>query len=252
VKRFDGRTAIVTGGSDGIGAETARRLSAEGAQLVLVGRREAGAVPVLAELDPARTAYVARDLNEDGATDLIVSETLSRFGTLDVLVNNAGEDYTRPLLEVPLADVRRVFETNFFAAFRMLQSAARAMKERGGGSIVNVTSRLAVIGVDTMTTYGASKGALLTLTRGAAVELAPANIRVNAVAPGLTATPLYLAYLRRQADPEATEATARDAIPQGRVAEPADVAAAIAYLASDDAAHVTGHSLAVDGGYTAA
>jgi NAD(P)-dependent dehydrogenase (short-subunit alcohol dehydrogenase family) len=103
-----------------------------------------------------------------------------------------------------------------------------------------------------MTVYGASKGALLTLTRGAAIELASANIRVNAVAPGLTATPLYVAYLSRQQDPDATVAKAQSSIPQGRVADPADVAAAIAYLASDEAGHVTGHSLAVDGGYTAA
>jgi NAD(P)-dependent dehydrogenase (short-subunit alcohol dehydrogenase family) len=215
-------------------------------------RRQAKDVPVLRELDPGKTRYVALDLNHDGSPETVVAEALSAFGALDVLVNNAGEDYTRPLLDAPLQDVRQVFETNFFAAFRMLQAAALTMRERGGGSIVNVTSRLAVIGVDTMTVYGASKGALLTLTRGAAVELAPANIRVNAVAPGLTATPLYVAYLSRQQDPHATEAKARSSIPQGRVAEPADVAAAIAYLASDEAGHVTGHSLAVDGGYTAA
>jgi NAD(P)-dependent dehydrogenase (short-subunit alcohol dehydrogenase family) len=250
--RFEGRTAIVTGGSDGIGAETARRLSSEGANLVLVGRRQVEDVPVLRELDPDKTRYVALDLNHDGSPAIVVAEALSAFGALDVLVNNAGEDYTRPLLEAPLQDVRQVFETNFFAAFRMLQASALTMRERGGGSIVNVTSRLAVIGVDTMTVYGASKGALLTLTRGAAIELAPANIRVNAVAPGLTATPLYVAYLSRQQDPDATVAKAQSSIPQGRVADPADVAAAIAYLASDEAGHVTGHSLAVDGGYTAA
>lgn len=252
MRRFDDRTVIITGGSDGIGAETARRLAAEGARLVLAGRRDASAAEVLRELDPERTRYVSVDLNHDGAPETVVSEALNAFGSLDALVNNAGEDYTKPLLDVPVEDLRRVFETNFFAAFRMLQAAARAMRERGGGAIVNVTSRLAVIGVDTMTTYGASKGALLTLTRGAAIELAPANIRVNAVAPGLTATPLYLEYLRRQPDPEGTEARSRAAIPQGRVGEPADVAAAIAYLASDDAGHVTGASIAVDGGYTAA
>jgi NAD(P)-dependent dehydrogenase (short-subunit alcohol dehydrogenase family) len=252
MRRFEGRAAIVTGASDGIGAETARRLAAEGAALLLVGRRPAAKAAVLPELDPARTRYLALDLNDDGSPEAVVTAALAAFGRLDVLVNNAGEDYTRPLLDAPIADVRRVFETNFFAAFRMLQAAAREMKSHGGGAIVNVTSRLAVIGVDTMAVYGSSKGALLTLTRGAAIELAAAGIRVNAVAPGLTATPLYLAYLERQADPRGTEAAARSAIPQGRVAEPADVAAAIAYLASDDAAHVTGHSLAVDGGYTAA
>jgi len=243
---------IVTGGSAGIGAETVRRVYSEGANVLLVGRRAPSAVPVLDELDPSRRRYITVDLNDDGAPEAIVEEAMGAFGTLDVLVNNAGEDYTRPLLDAPIEDVRRVFETNFFAAFRMLQAAARVMTQRGGGSIVNVTSRLAVVGVEDMTVYGASKGALRTLTRGAAIELAPANVRVNAVAPGMTATPLYDAYLERQPDPQAVDRGVRSAIPQGRLANTADVAAAIAYLASDDAAHITGHSLAVDGGYTAA
>jgi NAD(P)-dependent dehydrogenase (short-subunit alcohol dehydrogenase family) len=252
MKRFRGRTAIITGGSAGIGAETARRVSSEGANVVLVGRRQRSAVPVSRELNVSRSRYLATDVNDDGAPEAVVAEAVAAFGALDVLVNRAGEDYTCPLLEVPIEDVRRVFETNFFAAFRMLQAAARVMTERGGGSIVNVTSRLAVIRVETMTVYGASKGAVLTLTRGAAIELAPANIRVNAVAPGMSATPLYDAYLKRQPDPQSVDRQVRSAIPQQRLAETRDVAAAIAYLASDEAAHVTGHSLAVDGGYTAA
>jgi NAD(P)-dependent dehydrogenase (short-subunit alcohol dehydrogenase family) len=103
-----------------------------------------------------------------------------------------------------------------------------------------------------MSLYGASKGALLSLTRAAAVELAPQGIRVNAVAPGMTRTPLFEAWLAAEADPEAAQRRVVGGIPQGRLAEPADVAAAIAYLASDDSAHVTGASLPVDGGYTAA
>lgn len=220
--------------------------------MLLVGRRPEARVPVLAELPPDRVRYLTADLTDAGAPDVVVAAARAAFGDVHVLVNNHGEDYTRPLLDVPLEDVRRVFETNFFAAFGMLQSAAREMRGRGGGSIVNVTSRLAVIGVETMTVYGASKGALLTLTRGAAVELAADGIRVNAVAPGLTDTALYRAWVDRQPDPSAVAAAARAAIPQHRLADPAEVAAAIAYLASDDAAHVTGHSLAVDGGYTVA
>jgi NAD(P)-dependent dehydrogenase (short-subunit alcohol dehydrogenase family) len=114
-----------------------------------------------------------------------------------------------------------------------------------------VTSRLAVIGVPGMSLYSASKGALLSLTRAAAVELAPRNIRVNAVAPGMTRTPLYEAWLAQQPDPAQTEMSVLAGIPQGRLATAEDVAAAIAFLASDDAAHITGASLPVDGGYTA-
>jgi NAD(P)-dependent dehydrogenase (short-subunit alcohol dehydrogenase family) len=145
-----------------------------------------------------------------------------------------------------------LFEINVFAATAMLQAAGRAMARQEGGAIVNVTSRLASIGVPTMAFYSASKGALLALTRAAAIELAPRGIRVNAVAPGMTRTPLYEAWIAQQDDPAAVDRATKAAIPQGRLAEPVEIAAAIAYLGSDEAAHVTGASLAVDGGYTAA
>jgi NAD(P)-dependent dehydrogenase (short-subunit alcohol dehydrogenase family) len=133
----------------------------------------------------------------------------------------------------------------------MLQAAGMAMADHGG-AIINVTSRLASIGVPSMSLYSASKGALQALTRAAAVELAPLGIRVVAVAPGMTRTPLYDAWLLSQPDPAAAEREVQATIPQRRLASPQDIAAAIAYLASDDASHVTGAILAVDGGYTAA
>lgn len=183
------------------------------------------------------------------ANQVSVWEAL-RHGAVDVLVNNAAVDHTGNLLDTPTDDVRALFEVNVFGALRMLQAAARAMRARGnGGAIINVSSRLAVIGVPSMALYGASKGALLSLTRGAAVELAPHDIRVNAVAPGLTRTPLFDAWAARH---DAEVARAAAAIPQGRFANPDEIAAAIAYLGSDDATHVTGISLPVDGGHTAA
>jgi NAD(P)-dependent dehydrogenase (short-subunit alcohol dehydrogenase family) len=195
--------------------------------------------------------FVPADLTEPGAPVRVVHEALAAHGRVDVLVNNAAVDHVGDLLETPLDEAREVFETNVLAALAMLQSAARAMRGEGG-AIVNVTSRLASIGVPTMSVYGASKGALLALTRGAAVELAQYGIRVNAVAPGMTRTEMFEAWLELQDDRSAVEERVIAGIPQGRLAEPSDVAAAIAYLASDDAAHVTGISIAVDGGYTAA
>lgn len=141
---------------------------------------------------------------------------------------------------------------NVFAAIACLQAAGRAMRDGGrGGAIITITSRLASIGVPTMSVDSASKGAMLALTTAAAVELAPHDIRVNAVAPGMTRTPLFESWVAEQADPAATERQVAAAIPLRRIAEPADVAAAVAYLASPGAAYVTGTSIPVDGGYLA-
>jgi NAD(P)-dependent dehydrogenase (short-subunit alcohol dehydrogenase family) len=249
--RLTGKTVIVTGGTMGIGEAIVRRCLDEGAAVIVVARTTERGERLAADLGQDRVRFVAGDVAEPATADAAV-EAAEAFGGVDVLVNNAAVDFTSDLLETDLADVRRVFETNFFGAFLMLARVARELKRRGGGSIVNISSRLASIGVPTMVVYSASKGALLGLTRGAAIELAPHNIRVNAVAPGLTATPLFDAWIGEQEDPAAFAAEVAKTIPQGRVGTPEEVAAAVAYLAADESAHVTGASIPVDGGYTAA
>lgn len=245
------RVAIVTGATSGIGVEIARRLAADGLTVVLTGRSADRGAAVEAEIG-GDAVFVRADLTDPDAPDRLVEETLERTGRLDVLVNNAAVDHTGPLLDVPAAEIRATFETNTFAAIACLQAAGRAMRKRGeGGSIVNVTSRLASIGVPTMSVYSASKGAIRSLTTAAAVELAPYDIRVNAVAPGMTRTPLYDEWLAAQDDPAATQERVAGAIPLRRIAEPGDVAAAVSYLASSDAAYVTGATIPVDGGYLA-
>jgi NAD(P)-dependent dehydrogenase (short-subunit alcohol dehydrogenase family) len=248
-RRFEGKLAVLTGAAGGIGAATAARLAAEGAELLLCGRA-AEPLEILASRLPTATTVVPIDLTTPDSAAVVVAAALEAGSRIDVLINNAAIDHTAPVLVATDEDVRRVFEINFFAAARLLQACASEME--AGASIVNVSSRLASIGVPTMGFYGASKGALNALTRGAAVELAPSGIRVNAVAPGMTRTPLYSEWVSAQDDPDAVERKVREAIPLGELANPEDVAAAIAFLASGDAGHITGVVLPVDGGYTAA
>jgi NAD(P)-dependent dehydrogenase (short-subunit alcohol dehydrogenase family) len=194
---------------------------------------------------------LSADLAEPESAGRVVDAGFEAFGRLDALINNAGLDLAAPLLETRVEDARRIFAVNALAPLWMIQAAAPALGERGG-AIVNVTSRLAHIGVSEMAVYGASKGALRALTHGAAVELAPMGIRVNAVAPGMTETPLFSEWIAGLPDPDAARAEVEGRIPLGRLASPADVAEAIVFLAGDGAAHITGVTLPVDGGYTAA
>ena len=245
------RVALITGATSGIGVEIARRLVDDGLTVVVSGRSAERGKAVAQDLgDDAH--FVQADLTMAAAPEALVEETVRLTGQLDVLVNNAAIDHTGSLLDVPAAEIRATFETNTFAAIACLQAAGRAMRARGaGGAIINITSRLASIGVPTMSVYSASKGAMLALTTAAAVELGPHQIRVNAVAPGMTRTPLYDEWLAAQDDPAATERRVTDAIPLGRIATPQDVAAAVSYLAGPGAAYITGVSLPVDGGYLA-
>lgn len=242
------RVALVTGGTSGFGAMIAARLQADGMRVAVSGRR-APASDVARQLGAAH--FVSGDITDAGVPDRLVDKVMETFGRLDVLVNNAGRRHAGLIIDTPPEELSDVFALNAIAAMTMTAAAARAMIPRGGGTIINMLSRLAESGVPTLTAYTASKGALAAYTRAAAVELAPHNIRVNAVAPGMALTPLIEDWLGDQPDPDKALADTVADIPLGRLATPEDVAAAVSYLSSIEAAYVTGASIAVDGGYTA-
>jgi NAD(P)-dependent dehydrogenase (short-subunit alcohol dehydrogenase family) len=251
--RLAGKVAIVTGATEGIGHAIAGVFVREGARVVLVARREAPGIELAAELGPEVASFVQGDIADPDTADRAVGEALERFGALDVLVNNAALDLSGvPLFETTREQAREIVEVNVFGSFWMGLASARVMAERGGGSIVNLTSRLGLVGLPGSAWYGATKGALHALTRGAAVEWAPLGIRVNSVAPGLTETPMIKTWVEAQDDPATFRRSREESVPLGRFCTPEEVAAAVVYLASDESASVTGASISVDGGYTAA
>lgn len=244
------RVALVSGSTSGIGAHIARQLHADGCTVGISGRSLERGAALQDELG-ARSHFFPADLTTDDAAQALVDAVVERFGRLDVLVNNAAIDYSGPLLSASASDIRSTLDTNTVAAILLLQAAARSMISSGGGSIINITSRLASAGVPGLSIYTASKGAMLSLTRTAAIEFAEHGIRVNAVAPGLTRTPLYDEWMAGLPDSEQVARDQAAAIPLGRIAEPEDVAAAVSFLASPGAAYITGVSLPVDGGFLA-
>jgi len=242
--RFAGRVVIVTGGASGIGAATARAFSAEGARIVVAdvdrerGREVAGATAgVFEAVDVA-----------DAAAVRAVERTVAAHRRIDVLVSNAFATSLGPIERFALDAWTRTLAVTLTAAFTGLQAVAPIMRAQGGGAVVNVASISGLGGDRGLVAYNAAKAGMINLTRTAALELAPAGIRVNAVCPGLIATP---ALARALGGAPEREERARAAVPVGRFGRREEVARAILFLASDDASYITGTTLVVDGGLTA-
>jgi len=251
-RTLDGRVAIITGGTQGIGRSVAELFVKAGAKVVLIARTSTAGAELVETLGASLAALVQGDVAEPMTARHAVATAVERFGRLDVLVNNAAIDYSGiPLVESAPQEIRRVFEVNTHGSIFMLQEAARHMRDHGGGAIVNVLSRAGLVGIPGMTIYGASKGAIYSLTRAAAIELAPLGIRVNSVAPGATETPMMRTWIEDHPDPPAFEREIVSGLTEERLARPDEVAEAILFLASDLASYVNGACLTVDGGYTA-
>jgi len=251
---FSGRTVLIVGGTSGIGLATAEQFVRQGAAVMLAGRTaEKGRVAVtrLTALG-GEAVYVRTDVCDEVQVENLVSETVSIFGRLDVLVNSAGVMNRDLLTELEQDDWDTVLDTNLRGVYLACKHAVRPMVRQGRGAVVNVASYLGAFGAhDNSPAYGASKAGVLALTRSLALQVGPQGIRVNAVCPALVITPLNEYIIHDAPDPAAKEAEMADPYPLGRLGRPADVAAAILFLASDEAGWITGTSLLIDGGRTA-
>ncbi len=247
MKRLESRVAAVTGGASGFGAAIVRRFLDEAAQVVIADIDvEKGRA--LADAAPQASAFIATDVTQAGDLQRMIEFALERFGALDILVNNAGVGQRpQPLTEVTEVDYQRILDANLRSVFLGCQAVLPVFRRQGRGTIINTASGIALTPRPLLLLYAASKGAVVAFTKGLAMELAPEGFRVNALCPAVADTPMLTEFMG-DAPSEAARAAFAAGIPLGRLVAPEDVAAAAAYLASDDAAMITGTCLAVDGG----
>ena len=244
--KLQGRTAIVTGGASGFGEGIVRRFAEEGARVIIADRNGEAAQALAAELGSDHLG-VRVDVADAADVASLIQQTLAATGRLDILVNNAGVGHTpQPMEGLPEEDFDRIFAVNAKSIYLLAREVVPVMKAAGGGAILNIASTGGVSPRPNLTWYNASKGWVITATRAMAVELAPSQIRVNALNPVAGETPLLKTFMGE--DTPEVRAKFLSSIPLGRFSTPADMGAAAAFLCSDDASMITGVAMEVDGG----
>jgi NAD(P)-dependent dehydrogenase (short-subunit alcohol dehydrogenase family) len=250
--RLDGKTALVTGAGSGIGEAIARTLSEAGAMTYVADRDEAGGQRVADAIcaTGGRAEFVALDVTDEAACGRMAAMVASRHGALDVLVNNAGIGHVGTIVTTNGDDLDRLYAVNVRGVFNVSKAFIGAMLERRRGSIVHLASIGGVLGIRDRVAYVTTKSAVVGLTKAMAMDHATDGVRVNCVCPGRVETPFVKARLREYPDPEAAyrEMSSSQAI--GRMGKPEEIAAAVLYLASDEAAFITGTPLLIDGGWS--
>ncbi|HLC02892.1 MAG TPA: SDR family NAD(P)-dependent oxidoreductase [Anaerolineales bacterium] len=241
MRGLKGKRVLITGGAGGIGSATAKRFLEEGARVYVLDRNQAGCQRLKQEL-PALDGYIVADVSDSRSVERGFNELDDLANGLDVLINNAGISIRHAFIDITLQEWRSVMDVNLTGVFLVAQQAARRMLAGEGGVIINMGSTNGLTGYHHYADYNATKAGVIELTRSMALELAP-TIRVNTVCPGFIMTPMqegeYTAEMRQ---------AFRNKVPLGRLGKPDDVAALLAYLASDDAAFITGQQFVIDGG----
>lgn len=248
MERLRGRTALVTGAASGIGWAIAVRLAEEGAAVLATDIQDDAGEKVVAEIIAAggRAVFVHHDVADENGWRAVVDRAQAEFGGLDVLVNNAGIGDLHPIEDTELGDYQRTISVDQTGVFLGMKTAADLLKASGHGSVINISSIFGISGgFGTSPAYHAAKGAVRTLTKNVALHWAD-SVRVNSVHPGFIDTPIL-----DETKNTAFETTMIDLTPMGRLGRPEEIAAAVAFLACDDASFITGAELYVDGGYLA-
>ena len=249
MNRLEGRVAIVTGAASGIGKETAKRLADEGAAVLITDIQVDAGEATVAELraQGARAAFARHDVTSETDWQTVVAKAVAEFGSLDILVNNAGMGDIKPIEETTVEDWQRTIDIDQLGVFLGMKVAAEALKNSGHGSVINVSSIFGTSGgFGVSPAYHAAKGAVRTLTKNVALHWAAEGVRVNSIHPGFIATPI----LEQSRNTPIWDGMI-DLTPMSRLGTPEEIAAGVAFLASDDASFVTGLELYVDGGYLA-